>query len=107
MSRDDFSWGPLARGIYIALLWLTLVIVYIYPIHLIWYVSLLVFLGFFLRPLIISTGMHNLFSVLASKPGDILWEKRTKKRRAEIERRERDKRYRNQRVKDPRLPKNW
>lgn len=107
MAHDDFYWGPLARGIFIMLLWCTLLVGRFYPMHLMWYVPMLIFLSLFLRPLLIRTGLHHIFSVLAAKPGDYIWEKRTRKRRAEVERRERDKRYRYRREKDPRLPKNW
>ena len=106
-EHDDFEWGPLAKGTYIGLLWLTLVVGWHYSQFVFHYVFFLVFLGLFLKPLLVAIGVPDFLSGLIDRTDDVRWKKRTERRRAEIERRERDESYRHRRVKDPRLPKNW
>lgn len=106
--RDEAGyWGPLAQGIYIALLALTAFVGWIYPHYLIHYLGLLVFLGLGLKPILRLTGLHALMSGLSQRMVDARWNKRTRRRRQEVARKERDKRYRHSRVRDPRLPPNW
>jgi hypothetical protein len=107
MPNDEFSWGPVARGIYIAMLWLTIVVGWHYPNMLIYYVPLLIFLGLGLKPLLVRTGFMGLFGNALNSIHDGHWERVTRQRRAEIARKERDKSYKYRRAKDPALPKDW
>lgn len=107
MREEGFSWGPLARGIYIGLLWLTLVVGWTDPNMLAYYVPLLVFLGLCLKPILVMTGLYSLISSSYDGLMEALWKKKTAQRRMEIDRKERDKKYRHSRIKDSKLPKNW
>jgi hypothetical protein len=107
MRYSKFTWGPMAQGLYTAMLWFTLFIAWKYPAHLTAYVLLLIFLGFGLRPLLEVTGLYDAFSLVGEKLEQARWATFEKKRRAEVQRRERDKRYRHRRIRDERLPRNW
>lgn len=107
MYDDQFRWGPLARGAYIAMLWLTILVGWHYSHLLGWYVALLIFLGLVLRPLLIATGLAQYLADVRESMLESHWEKRNERRRMEITRSERDKQYRYRRTKDPRLPRNW
>ena len=107
MSSKRFEYGPLARGLYTALMWLMLPVAYQYPAYLLHYAGFLLFLGLGLRPLIEALGLdHSLGSLLASAD-DRLHRRFLEKRRRAVERKVRDDRYRRSRVRDPRLPRNW
>lgn len=107
LSPPQFTWGPLARGAFIALLWFIPFVAWHYPDQLTRYFLFLIFLGFGLRPLLEMTGLYAAFTGLANHLGDARWRKVEARRRAQVLRQERDKRYRYSRLKDPRLPKNW
>ncbi len=107
MYDSDFRWGPLATGIYRAMLWLTVLIGWTYPQYVFHYAALLVFLGLGLKPLLIKTGLQQLLSDYAERGREYRWKGETTRRRAEIERKERDKKYKQSRIRDSRLPKNW
>ena len=102
-----FKWGPLAQGIYTAMLWLTVGLGWLYPNMLIYYIPLLIFLGLGLRPLIERTGLYEVFTFLLVKIENKKWDKITQQKRREVARSERDKKYRMRRTRDPKLPKNW
>jgi hypothetical protein len=67
MRNSNFEYGALAIGIYKAMLWLVVLIVFIAPVILVYYVPLLIFLGLGLRPFLISTGLHRRFQHLSAK----------------------------------------
>jgi hypothetical protein len=89
------------------MLWLVLLLGWLAPGWLIYYLPLLLFLGLGLRPLLEITGAYELFSRLQDRIEETRWKKITEERRLEVERKARDKKYKSQRQKDPRLPPNW
>ena len=106
-TRPEFQWGPVARGLYMALIALgALIALFVTPLFL-YYVLFLLFLGFGLRPLLIATGLHRFFGFLSAEVESRRWRKFDEERRREVERKQRDDRYRDKRYRDPRLPKNW
>lgn len=107
MDKSDFQWGMLARSLYIAMLWFTLAIALINYKFLLYYGLLLLFLGLGLKPLLIHSGLYQLYNSLLIKADDRAWKKANQQRRQQIARQERDKVYRSRRVKDPKLPDNW
>lgn len=107
MSSKKFKYGPLAIGIYTALLTLLVVVMVGFPNLFIYYILLLLFLGIGLRPLIVKTGLYAFYQTLITTLVEKLSKKYLQKRRKEIDRKRRDQKYRNKRNKDPQLPKNW
>lgn len=105
--NTQFEWGPLARGVYTALLCLTVLVSWLYPEYLFHYMGLLVFLGVFLRPLIERSGLYDAYSRFAFALSERRWRKVNERRRHEVYLAERDKKYRARRTRDPKLPKNW
>ena len=63
--QDDFQYGPLARGAYIALLWSTAILGFVAADadwarhYLRWHLLLLVFLGLGLKPFLLRTGLYR------------------------------------------------
>ncbi|MEM1112102.1 MAG: hypothetical protein AAGI11_09370 [Pseudomonadota bacterium] len=108
MARDDyFEWGPLAKGCYIAMASVTVLVAFAFPHHLYWYLPLVIFLGVGLKTVLVRTGLAKHLSFWLEQTEEARWSKITRRRRLEIERQERDKRYRHRHKQDPRLPKNW
>ncbi len=107
MREPKFEWGPLPRGIYIGMLWFTIVIGWHFTNLLIYYIPLLIFLGIGLRPLLEITKLYDLFASLSEKIDEKRWKKVNEQRRSEVQRLERNKKYKNMRYKDPKLPKDW
>ena len=107
MSSNKFKYGPLAIGIYVALISLLVVIMAAFPNLFIYYIFLLIFLGIGLRPLLEKTGIYAFYQTLRTRLVEKLDRKFLAKRKMEIDRKRRDQKYRNKRTKDPRLPKNW
>lgn len=107
LSKEDFRWGPIARGFYTGLIWAIAVIALIFPGWLVYYLLMMLFLGFALRPLLVGSGLYKIFGNIEERFGAWRWRKKTAQVRQEIARKQRDAPYRNKRVKDPRLPKNW
>lgn len=107
MKKPDFEWGPLARGVYAAMLWLTILLGLFTPTLLLYYVPLLLFAGFLLRPLLRESGIHGVVASLLEHREERRWRKVTEQRRRDVDRKQRDARYRGRRYPDPRLPKNW
>jgi len=66
VNNSSFEYGPLAVGSYIALLWLTLVVVVINPFLLMVYVPLLLFLGLGLKPFLIKTGLAEKYQAFSA-----------------------------------------
>jgi len=107
MATQAFQWGPLARGVYIAMLWLTILVGWHYTHFLYHYVALLIFLGLCLKPLLVATGLAERLSAFTDRVDEGRWARITQRRRAEAARKERDKRYRHRHQKDSRLPDKW
>ncbi len=107
IRHKQFEYGPLALGVYRALIAVTLLIPLYYPEYLGWHLLLLLFLGLGLRPLLELTGIYkwliHMQVVTASKLNKDFDEEHAKK----MDRKMRDDRYRNRRQKHPDLPKNW
>lgn len=107
MRKPKFEWGPIPHGIYIGMLWFTIVIGWHFTNLLIYYVPLLVFLGIGLRPLLEVTELYDFFSAVTQEIDEKRWEKINTKRRREVQNAERIKKFKNMRYKDPKLPKDW
>lgn len=105
--HSTFEWGPLARGVYTAMLCLTFLVSWIFPEYLVRYILLLIFLGLLLRPLLERSGLYGLYLRIACKLSEKRWRKVNERRRLEVYLAERDKKYRARRTRDPKLPKNW
>ena len=107
MVTNKFLWGPIARGLYIGLIWGMMLIGTIMPDHLFWYIPMMLFLGFGLRPFLERSGLYDLFFHFREIFETWRWKKFTAMRHREIRQKQRDAKYRNRRVKDPKLAKNW
>ena len=111
MTEPEFQYGPVAKAIYIALLWFTVVFAFIpdYAHLLFYYIPFLIFLGIGLRPLLVHTGLYRHFSQLNHKLDEARYAELSDKRRKEIEKADRIARYKNQhqRHRDKDLPPNW
>lgn len=107
MAEKQFEYGPVARGIYMALLYFAFLIGWVAPGWLYHYAALMIFLGLGLRPVLEWTGLAQRFQSIAAEFDDWRHRKRDSKRRLEVARRERDKRYRYSHYRDPGLPPNW
>lgn len=107
MTDKHFKYGPIAIGTFVALICLSVVVMFSFPNLLGYYFLFMAFLGLGLRPLIIRTGLNEFFETMLVSTEAGLERNFLKKRRMEIDRQVRDRKYRNKRVKDPRLPKNW
>jgi hypothetical protein len=103
----EFEYGPLAKGAFIALASLTPVVLLIDYTYIPYYLALLLFLAFLLRPFLLKSGLYALWNNL----GDAVqhkWDKKYLDKRAqEIDKKVEMEKYRRSRVRDPRLPKNW
>jgi hypothetical protein len=107
VSGHRFEYGPLARGIFIAIISLLPLTLVVAGEWLLWHLLLVLFLGFGLRPLLQWSGLYTVYARLAAD-----WQERwgrgfTAKRRREIERKQRRARYKRFGPEDPRLPKKW
>lgn len=100
MANHDFQWGPLARGLYIAMLWLTLLVGWHFGHLLYYYVGLLIFLGLCLKPLLLATGLADRLGEISNRFSEGRWAGITRRRRAEVARKERDKRLRHRHRRD-------
>ena len=108
MERDEyFEWGPLAKGTYMMLLSVTVLVAIAFPQHLYWYIPMIIFMGVGLKTVLVRSGLARHLSFLLDRAEEARWSKITRRRRMEIERQERDKRYRHRHKQDSRLPKNW
>ncbi|MCG8413320.1 MAG: hypothetical protein MI746_03780 [Pseudomonadales bacterium] len=107
IRHRQFEYSPLLHGVYRGMLWTVIPVALLGWEILVGYVSLLLFLGFGLRPLLELTGLYRLLShsmVVIQEKTD---EKFLKKRAEEIDRKTRDEKYRKRRLKHPDLPKHW
>lgn len=104
---NQFEYGPLARGSFMALIWLLPLTAILFPGMLAWHALLLLFLGVGLRPLLEHTGAYALYTRLETAFRERWNHDFTERRRCEVERKARRARYRRFGPEDPRLPKNW
>ena len=107
MAKQKWEWGPVAIGLYKALLWLTILVGIFIPRSLLWYAPLMLFLGFGLKPALEVSGLGEFLINLKEKWTAARWKNIEKEARRKVKQKQRDEKYRGQRVKDPRLPKNW
>ncbi|TDG13390.1 hypothetical protein E2F43_07560 [Seongchinamella unica] len=107
MAEKQFEYGPVARGVYMALLYFVFLVGWLAPGWLFPYAAFLIFLGLGLRPLLEWTGLAQRCQDMTATIGDWRYRKRNRQRRMEIARRERDRKYRYSHYRDPRLPPNW
>lgn len=105
--HQEFEFGPVARGTYIALISLTALIPFIAPQYFLHYIVFLAFLGFGLRPFLVKTGLFNLWNTIGAA-AQSKWDRNYLEKRArDIDRKVELEKYRKSRVRDSRLPKNW
>lgn len=106
MTRE-FEYGPLAKGLYIALFCVSPPLVLLYPQYMVGYLVFLVILAFALRPFLVWSGLYGLWN--RTRGGAVYkWdEKHLAERRAKIDSAQEVEKYRRSRYRDPRLPKNW
>jgi len=70
VSNADFEYGPVARGIFIAMIWLVVLIALTTPFLLVIYLPFLIFLGLGLKPFLISTGLARQYQAFSAKRSD-------------------------------------
>lgn len=107
MKEPKFEYGPIAKGVFIALAWGTFLFLAFYPEWLAAYLALLVFLAFGLRPFLERSGIYYAYISLRFRMSEKLNRKWVEKRRKALEAAERSKRLKYRHEKDPKLPKNW
>ena len=107
MKTTAYEYGPVSRGIYIALIWLTLPVMFLGLKQFISYTLFLIILTFALRPLLEVSGLIGVYQSLVSARRDRINKRLSTKRFIEIDKRERILKHKRSRIKDPSLPKNW
>ena len=107
MKTPAFEWGPVSRGVYIGLLWLTLPVLCLGVKQSIGYVLFLIFLPLGLRPVLEITGLFNVYQSLVASRYERANKRISTKKFIEIDKRERILKHRRSRTRDPSLPKNW
>lgn len=107
VRESEFEFGPVARGVYIALISTAVPLSFVVRELFLYYVFFLLFLGFGLRPFLERSGIFRYWSALRVTVEDKWDKKYLEKRSREIDRKARDEKYRKSRVRDPKLPKNW
>jgi len=107
MREKQFEYGPIATGIFRATIPLSLVMLILdFQIFLYW-IAMIFFMAFLLRPLLELTGLYRLFSHLLVEVDDKTHARFEEEQREKIDRELRDKKYRGGHRKHPDLPKNW
>ncbi len=107
MKEPQFTYGSIALGCYTALLWFTLLLGWVAPNLLSYYVPLLIFLGIGLKPLIIYSGLYKCYQSFMATRDEKQDNKIAAQKQLEIDRKERSLRLRRSRIRDPQLPKDW
>ena len=105
--NPEFEYGPVSRGIYIALICSAPFVLVLASDYLLYYVVFLAFLGFGLRFFLVKTGLFNLWNSVECSITERWNRKYTAKRAAEIDTAVEVEKYKRSRYRDPRLPKNW
>ena len=104
---NELEFGPVARGVYIALISVAPIVPLVAPGYFLHYVIFLVFLGFGLRTFLVKTGLFNLWNSIGASLRSKWDNKYLEKRAREIDTKIELEKYRKSRVRDPKLPKNW
>lgn len=104
---DDFAYGPVARATYMALLWLTVFISFTNPVWLLYYIPLLLFLGVFLKPLLVKSGLARWYSQQQHRMGERRYRTLTEQRRREVDAAKIRLQHKQRRHKHHDLPRNW
>lgn len=107
MPEKKFEYGAISTGIYTALLWMTLLVSYVNPNWIPYYIIFVLFLGFGLRPLIEHTGAFELYQSIRAALTAKQLRKRHEEVNKQLDRKMRDDKLRRRRKKDPRLPPRW
>lgn len=105
--RQEFEFGPITRGAYIALISVAALLPLVAPQYFVHYIVFLVFLGFGLRPFLVKTGLFNLWNSIGAAVQSKWDRKYLEKRARDIDTKTELEKYRKSRAKDPRLPKKW
>jgi hypothetical protein len=105
--KREFAYGPIAQGIFIALLCLTPLLSYVSPGHLGAYLLFLLFLGLGLRPLLVKTGLHKLWRTAKAGTQRGMDHKFVERRRAAIDVQAKLGKFRHSRYREPRMPRHW
>ena len=105
--EPEFKYGPVSRGIYIALVSVTALVPLVKPEYFVHYIIFLLFLGFGLRPLLVKTGLYNLWNSTGASVQTKWDKKHLDKRASDVDRKVELEKYRKSRYRDPRLPKKW
>jgi hypothetical protein len=71
LNKQHFEYGPVAQGIYRAMLYVVILIPFVFPKYFFHYVVFVLFIGLGLRPLLIKTGLYRLFQILQVKVSEI------------------------------------
>src|SRR5262249_10249190 len=104
---NDFQWGIIARAIYAALLWLTVLLAYVSPALLPWHLGLLLFLGLGLKPLLLRTGLWLGWMSFLVKVEEVRYAEFNAEAGRRVDRKRRDDKFRNARRLSRDLPPNW
>lgn len=107
MKSGDFQFGFVARSIYVALLWGIILVSWVWPDWLNYYIVFVIFLGIGLRPLLIWTGLSTLWEHYFQGRSDLSDKKSLAQRDLAMRRDAQRERIKHARKRDPRLPKNW
>ena len=107
MKTSAFEYGPVSKGVYIALIWLTLPMMFLGFKKFIAYAVFLIFLTFALRPLLEVSGLIGVYQSLVSARREKINKRLSTKRFIEIDKREQILKHKRSRIKDPSLPNNW
>jgi len=105
--EPQFEWGPIARGIYWAMIVASPSVFFLYTEYSGYYILFVIFCGLGLRRLIEFTGLYiylnNRLGLLQEKQ----WQDITEKRRREVDTKAELKRIKNSPEARRKLPKNW
>ena len=104
---DNFEYGVVARGIFISLLWLTVLIGFTAPFMLPWHIGLLLFLGLGLKPVLLKTGLYSGWLRFLVHSEKMRYEKFDAGVAQSVERKRRDDKLRKARKRSEELPPNW
>ena len=110
---EDFTFGPIARGLYAALMWATVLLGSVAAdaswarAWLPWHILLLAFLGLGLKPFLKHTGLRRIWLSLMADAQHKRNASHHEEAARRVERKRRDEKLRKSRVKHPDLPKRW
>jgi len=105
--EQQFEWGPLARGVYWAMIASWPLVCFLYTQYAGYYILLIIFCGFGLRRLIEVTGVYVYLNNKLGLIQEKHWQGVTEKRRREVDAKAEIKRINNSYEERSKLPKNW